>query len=67
MSTKVINVKIQHLSATATTLRLKNPMLLKGEIIYESDTGYSKLGDGQRHWNDLPYCTTPGSVCIEFD
>ena len=40
---------------TAETLAAKNPVLLKGEIVYESDTGRHKLGDGTTAWNALSY------------
>ena len=38
---------------TAEALAAKNPVLLKGEIVYESDTGRHKLGDGTTAWNTL--------------
>ncbi len=50
---------------TAETLAAKNPVLLKGEIVYESDTGRHKLGDGTTAWNmqrrntPLQECTSP--------
>lgn len=40
---------------TAADLVAKNPVLLKGEIVYESDTGRHKLGDGTTAWNTLAY------------
>jgi hypothetical protein len=33
----------------------RNPVLLSGEIGFESDTGLFKIGDGATAWNDLPY------------
>lgn len=33
----------------------KNPLLQKGEIGHEVDTGKLKIGDGVTYWNDLPY------------
>ena len=33
---------------TAETLAAKNPVLLKGEVVYESDTRKHKVGDGIR-------------------
>lgn len=32
-----------------------NPILLKGEIAFESDTRQFKIGDGITPWNELPY------------
>ena len=42
---------------TAEALAAKNPVLLKGEIVYESDTGRHKLGDGTTAWNTLAYAS----------
>ena len=36
---------------TAETLAAKNPVLLKGEVVYESDTRKHKVGDGTTAWN----------------
>ena len=33
-----------------------NPVLGEGELGIESDTGLSKLGDGETAWNQLSYC-----------
>ena len=35
-----------------------NPILRKGELAIENDTGYMKVGDGITAWNDLPYCSS---------
>lgn len=32
-----------------------NPLLKKGELAFETDTGRFKLGDGSTLWNKLPY------------
>ena len=32
-----------------------NPVLLKGEVVYESDTRRRKIGDGVTAWKSLPY------------
>ncbi len=42
---------------TAEALAAKNPVLLKGEIVYESDTRTHKLGDGTTAWNTLAYAS----------
>lgn len=34
-----------------------NPILLKGEMGVEIDTGKFKFGDGIKHWNDLEYAS----------
>lgn len=46
---------ILHKRGSAADLKEANPLLLAGEVIYESDTGKSKLGDGTKHWNELSY------------
>lgn len=47
--------RIQHPMYTAAALTAENPVLLAGEVVYESDTGRHKLGDGVKGWNALPY------------
>ena len=42
-------------SGTAATWELVNPVLLKGEIGVESDTGRFKFGDGTTPWHYLAY------------
>lgn len=32
-----------------------NPILALGELSVETDTGKFKIGDGVKHWVDLPY------------
>lgn len=40
---------------TAAALAALNEIPLARELIVETDTGKSKLGDGATHYNDLPY------------
>ena len=40
---------------SAANLRLRNPILRKGELCAEIDTYKLKLGDGINAFNDLPY------------
>ena len=47
--------RIQHPRYTAAALAAKNPVLLDGEVVYESDTRKQKVGDGVTAWNNLPY------------
>ncbi|MFQ8748849.1 MAG: hypothetical protein ACLR8T_12875 [Alistipes finegoldii] len=51
----VMKGRIQHPMYTAAALTAENPVLLAGEVVYESDTGRHKLGDGVKGWNALPY------------
>lgn len=50
-----IKVRLKHRTATAAEWAESNPVLLLGEIGYESDTGYFKFGDGVSSWNSLKY------------
>lgn len=55
MMAKTIKGRVQHPVYTAAELKAKNPILLKGEIVYESDTSMHKVGDGVTPWNALAY------------
>lgn len=57
MATKNIPTRIQHPVYSAAGLKAANPVLLEGEIVYESDTGRHKLGDGTTAWNTLAYAS----------
>jgi len=50
---KTIKGRVQHPVYTAAALKAKNPVLLEGEIVYESDTTLHKVGDGVTPWNAL--------------
>lgn len=50
-----LNTKIVLRNDIAENWELHNPLLLAGETGVETDTGYFKIGDGERNWNDLPY------------
>lgn len=47
---------------TAAALAAANPVLLKGEVVYESDTRKHKIGDGVTDWNSLLYGGSEGST-----
>ena len=55
MMAKTIKGRVQHPVYTAAALKAKNPVLLEGEIVYESDTTLHKVGDGVTPWNALAY------------
>ena len=46
MAEKLINSKVQQRNDTAANWTLANPILLRGEIGIEYDTGKIKIGDG---------------------
>ena len=52
---KTLKGRTQNPAYTAAVLTVKNPVLLKGEVVYESDTTRHKIGDGTTAWNALPY------------
>ena len=52
--------RIQHPMYTAARLTVANPVLLAGEVVYESDTRRHKIGDGVKAWNVLPYARGGG-------
>lgn len=52
---KTLKGRTQNPAYTAAVLKAKNPVLLKGEVVYESDTTRHKIGDGSTAWNTLPY------------
>lgn len=50
-----LNIRIQLRNDTAENWNTKNPLLLKGEMGVEIDTGKTKIGNGTAHWEDLKY------------
>lgn len=65
---KNIPTRIQHPVYSAAALKSANPVLLEGEVVYESDTRKRKVGNGTTAWNDLPYEGTegvPGAIPAE--
>lgn len=50
-----LKTKIVLKNGTASELKAKNPVLLKGEMCIEIDTNKFKFGDGVTAYNELPY------------
>ncbi len=50
-----INTKHQQRHDTAANWLLVNPILLRGELGVEIDTGKMKIGNGSSKWAALPY------------
>lgn len=46
--------------ATSANWAARNPILLPGEIGFETDTGNQKIGNGIEGWNKLHYYGSPG-------
>ena len=55
MANKLLNIRIQLRNDTAENWTNANPLLLKGEMGVETDTGKTKIGNGTAHWKDLKY------------
>lgn len=59
MAEQTINARVKMRIDTAANWASVNPVLLAGEQGVESDTRFSKTGDGSTAWNDLEYNTSP--------
>lgn len=55
MANRTLNIRIQLRNDTAEKWNTENPVLLKGEMGVETDTGKTKIGNGTAHWKDLKY------------
>lgn len=55
MAERTINSKVQQRNDTAANWLLVNPVLLRGELGIELDTGKMKIGNGSSNWATLPY------------
>ena len=55
--------KIQIRRGTAAQWTAVNPILIAGELGFETDTNLIKAGNGSTAWTSLAYCTgTPGAT-----
>lgn len=57
MSAKKISPKLQIRRDLSTNWTSKNPILLSGELGFETNTNKIKIGDGSSTWSALPYIT----------
>lgn len=57
MSDNTLNARLKIRNDEAENWTEANPVLLTGEIGYETDTGKLKIGDGTTDWENLPYKT----------
>lgn len=55
MAEVILNTKHQQRNDTAANWLLVNPILLRGELGVELDTGKMKIGNGRSAWSALPY------------
>ena len=51
----------------AENLERRNEILETGQRVYDIDNKKSKIGDGEKHWNDLPWESTGGGSSITVD
>lgn len=65
-TTQVIKTTFQLRRGLQATWERNNPILAYGEPGFVKDTNRLKIGDGERHWNDLPYLAG-GSYSISAD
>ncbi len=59
MTATTIRVQMVQRKDTAANWTAANPILLSGEIGYETDTKKFKIGDGTTNWNSLAYLPIP--------
>lgn len=59
--------RMQQRRGTAAQWTSADPILAAGEIGFESDTGFFKMGDGINHWEDLSYFKDLGDLAGSFD
>jgi hypothetical protein len=52
------NALIQVRRDTAANWNSTNPTLAAGEMGFETDTGYIKIGNGSTAWSNLAYVST---------
>ena len=55
MANNTLNIRIQLRNDTAKNWTNANPVLLKGEMGVETDTGKTKIGNGTDNWTTLKY------------
>lgn len=60
--TITVTAQLQLRKGAAAQWTSANPVLLSGEIGYETDTGKQKIGDGTTAWTSLAYYHDPDSI-----
>lgn len=60
MAEKILNTRQKQKYDTSTNWTTNNPILLAGELGFESDTNKFKIGNGTSSWNDLSYVSVDG-------
>lgn len=62
-----IYATMQQRNAPSGTWIDENPVLQKGELGFETNTGRYKLGDGVKSWVDLPYVTNEDLILYSYN
>lgn len=62
MSVIINEAIVEVASGTAANFTSENPTLNEGEWGYETDTKFTKIGDGSTAWNSLDYQPNPAEV-----
>lgn len=60
MAEKILNTRHKQKYDTSSNWVINNPVLLAGELGFESDTNKFKIGNGTSSWNDLSYVSVDG-------
>jgi len=61
-----MSTTMQQKRGTASDWSTSNPILLAGEIGFETDTNKVKIGDGANYWNNLSYITSSSATNDEL-
>lgn len=67
MADKILDTRIQQKSDTSSNWTSSNPVLLRGELGFETDTLKFKIGNGTSHYNSLDYFPAVSSITIQGD
>lgn len=67
MADKILDTRIQQKSDTSSNWASSNPVLLRGELGFETDTLKFKIGNGTSNYNSLEYFPAVSSITIEGD
>lgn len=54
-----IPIRVQHKRMTKSQWLASSVIPLAGELVVESDTGFTKIGDGVKRYADLKYAQSP--------
>lgn len=67
MADKTLNTRIQQKADTSSNWTSSNPVLLRGELGFETDTLKFKIGNGTSNYSSLEYFPAVSSITIQGD